>query len=381
MEEQGKKYFGFYKMKIAILTNNLDTKSGWGRYSLDLISEMQKNGIEVVVLCNRKNSDYANISQIEVLPNPTSFKKTYIGALFYMVKILRIRRLLLDCNMIHCFVEPYAFISYFLSKLMHIKYFLTIHGSFGVKPFANFLYGYVQLFCYKHAEKIICVSDYTRNRILRYTKLDNIVVIPNGVMEDAFCKDISFFKKENAIIGVGAIKKRKGFDVVLKAIPDIRKQIPNLKYCIVGSQNDKKYVSYLNTLIDELGIRDTVFFYENISDKKLKELYLRAKIFVLTPVSDKYNFEGFGLVYLEANACGLPVIGSYGNGGEEAIRDGYNGFLAKANSPENTAEQVIKLLGNSDLYKKMSQNAVDWSRGMLWDNIVKKYLEIYEYER
>jgi phosphatidylinositol alpha-1,6-mannosyltransferase len=180
---------------------------------------------------------------------------------------------------------------------------------------------------------------------------------------------------------VGALKKRKGFDVMIKALEIVVKTIPDAKYYIAGSQVDGNYTNYLKKLIGDLGLNNNIVLLGKVSDDELKEFYKKLKIFALTPLSDKFNFEGFGLVYLEANMYGLPVIGSYENGGEDAIKDGYNGFLAKANDPKDTAEKIIKLLNNQESYEKMSQNAKNWSQKMSWDNIIKKYLEIYEYKR
>jgi glycosyltransferase involved in cell wall biosynthesis len=369
-------------MKILIITNNLDVSSGWGRYSLSLIEQILENGIEVVVLCHKKNDKYSHIKQIEILPNPLSFKKTYLGAFFYAIKFVKHNKELRPFDKVHCFVEPYAFFAYIISRFLRVKYFITIHGSFGVKPFTNALYKFIQLFSYKNAERIICVSNYTKQRILKYRELQNITVIPNGVNKEAFCNIYILKKKENIIIGVGALKKRKGFDITIRAVKNIKEQIPDIQYYIIGSQKDIDYTLYLKELVNKLGLDKNIFFYECISDEKLKEFYKKAKVFVLTPVSNKYNFEGFGLVYLEANACGLPVVGSYDNGGEEAIRDGHNGFLAKANNPENIAEKIIKLLSYPELYEKMSRNAIDWSQDMLWGgSIVRKYLDVYGYKK
>ena len=74
-------------------------------------------------------------------------------------------------------------------------------------------------------------------------------------------------------------------------------------------------------------------FFNRLSDEALSDLYRRAKLFILTSINEDHHFEGFGLVFLEAAAAALPVIGTFGNGIEDAVKDCYNGFLVPQNNP------------------------------------------------
>jgi len=307
-----------------------------------------------------------------------SFKKNYFFALLYTLKIILNLKKEGKINLIHCFVEPYAFITYLVSKILGVRYFITIHGSYGVKTLRNIFYRFLQIISYRNAQKVICISNYTKRRVLKYKNLVNFIVILNGVDVSTLGNQVSnISKKENIIIGVGTLKKRKGFDITIEAMKIVIKIFPDVIYYIVGSQTDNNYVDYIKKLIEDLGLNNNIILQGKVSSDKLKELYKKSKIFVLTPLSDEFNFEGFGLVYLEANIYGLPVVGSYGNGGEDAIKNGFNGFLAKENNPEDIAEKIIELLNNQELYEKMSQNAVEWSQKMSWNDIIKKYLEVY----
>ena len=364
-------------MKTLIITNYLGEKSGWGSYSMSLVEQLTKNGIKVVVICNKKNEKYDDIVQVEILPNPLSFKRNYFLAPLYVFKIWTVLKKK-KIDFVHCLVEPYAFIAYLTSKIFRTRYFITIHGSYGVKTLRSIFYGFFQIIAYKNAHVVICVSNYTKRRVLEYKKLTNFAVIPNGV--DICSPKSKIFnnqQKEDIILGVGALKQRKGFDVMVKALGIVIRTIPNIKYCIVGSPEDYKYLIYIRKLIENLNLENNIVLFGKVSDNKLKEFYKKSKVFALTPLSSKFDFEGFGLVYLEANKYGLPVVGSYDNGGEEAIKDGYSGFLAKANNPEDTADKLIKILSSKELYEKLSQNAISWSQEMSWDNVFEKYLEVY----
>ncbi|AKM83790.1 TPA: hypothetical protein DCZ46_00420 [Candidatus Campbellbacteria bacterium] len=363
-------------MKALIITNSLGERSGWERYSLDMVNGLIQNGFDVLVICHKKNDSYKNIKQIELLPDPLRLRKNQFTALWDAIRFF-LKNDFGKPNLIHCFVEPYLFFTFILSLFFKVPYFLTIHGSYGVKGFDCIIYKTIQIFSYIKAKKIICISNYTKNRILEYGNFENIVIIPNGV-SDKISSFTTSVEKENSIIGIGVLKNRKGFHITLNALALVRENIPDIKYYIVGIQRDKKYFELLEKIVKEKRLEENVFFYGNADDSKKFELLNKSKIFVLNPVSNEFNFEGFGLVYLEANALGLPVIGSYGNGGEDAIKDGYNGFLVHNENPEESAEKIKILLEDDALYVKMSDNAREWVKDFSWDKISQKYISVYE---
>jgi len=89
------------------------------------------------------------------------------------------------------------------------------------------------------------------------------------------------------------------------------------------------------------------------------------------------GFEGFGLVFLEAAAAALPVIGTLGNGIEDAVKNNYNGILAPQNDIEKTAKAITDIIKNENLTKEMSLNSVAWAEDHDWGKVVLKYLKAY----
>lgn len=363
-------------MKVLIVTNNLGERSGWERYSLDLVNAFLGEGINVVVVCQKRNDEYKHIKQLEILPNPLSLRRNQILSWFYAFRFF-LKSGLTRPDIVHCFVEPYALFTFIVASFLRVKYFLTIHGSYGVKGFDSFFYKFFQIFSYRKAEKLICISHYTKAKILKYKKLDNVVVIPNGVRGDLF-SNIRTTRENNSIISVsGLLKNRKGQHITLEALSLLKNDISDFKYHIVGARKDTVYCDLLDKIIEKNKLKRNVIFHGNVPDEDRNILYESSKIFVLNPVSDEFNFEGFGLVYLEANAFGLPVIGSLGNGGEDAIKDGYNGFLVHNENKEEIAQKIKLLLEDNILYNKMSANAKHWVKEFSWDKISKRYLDIY----
>ena len=214
-----------------------------------------------------------------------------------------------------------------------------------------------------------------------FKKIDfrNTLVINNGVDYNKWQIDKKQIPlKEKIILGVGALKPRKGYHISIPAIAKIRGKYSDFKYYIIGDQSDKNYFKQLKNLVKKNSLKEKVIFLEKISDEDLVNLYHRADLFLLTPVNINSNFEGFGLVYLEANACGKPVIGTYDCGAEEAIIDGFNGLLVPQNDIKKTSQAILNILDNSRLAEELSQNGLKQAQKMDWSNIVGQYIQIYE---
>ena len=116
---------------------------------------------------------------------------------------------------------------------------------------------------------------------------------------------------------------RKGQDMVIRALPKLLKRYPDLVYLIVG---DGRYRQTLETLVGQAGVGDTVVLTGEVRDVPLQQIYALCDLFVMPSREqlDQCDVEGFGMVYLEANACGKAVIGGRSGGIADAIIDGQN---------------------------------------------------------
>lgn len=217
------------------------------------------------------------------------------------------------------------------------------------------------------AAKVLSVSNFTRQRLASFHQVipNRIVIVPNVLdfsflsiyFEDKGAKRLP--KEQHIVLTVGrlaASERYKGHDIVLKALPKVVKEVPNVLYVIVGDGDDRPR---LENLARSLGIMDYVRFVGKVSDEELWDYYRACDVFVMPSrtVLDPENpkGEGFGIVFLEAMAFGKPVIGPNYGAPTEFIRPMENGLLVDPYSPWDVARAIIYLLKRPGEAKRMGQ--------------------------
>jgi len=171
---------------------------------------------------------------------------------------------------------------------------------------------------------------------------------------------------------VGRIIERKGHDLVLRALPKIIGHFPNVLYCVVGIG---PYEKELREEMDRLHLTDRVRLMGKVPDEELVFLYNACGIFVMPSreIQKDGHIEGFGIVYLEANACGKPVIGGNSGGVVEAVREDETGLLVDPASPDDLAEKVILLFSNPEKAGEMGRKGREWVRSSFdWNEYARK---------
>lgn len=337
------------KLKIVFLTKNLNLNNGWGGYSFYLIKALKRQGLEVVVIDSSKKYSQA-------------------------------KKMIKDCDVVHSLIEPMVFLGSLVSG--HRPFFVTAHGTYAVEPLDKFCLSGLKLrYAYKKATAVICVSHFTESEIKKRILDAKTVVINNGVNFEKFQKEKiakpNLLENHSPIIlGVGALKSRKGYHLTIPAVACLKKQYPNFLYIISGDQSDARYFDKLKFLVQEHGLQNNVKFII-ASDDELVYLYRHSDIFLLTPLNIDHHFEGFGLVYLEAAAAGLPSIGSSDCGAEDAIKNNQTGFLVPQDNVEATSNAIMELLGNRELLVKMGENAKSFAAEMTWDKVAKEIILLY----
>jgi glycosyltransferase involved in cell wall biosynthesis len=200
---------------------------------------------------------------------------------------------------------------------------------------------------YRSAQAVICVSDKVRRQVTQDMKA-RTVVIYNGVDVDLF-SPATVSSASLTILSVGNLIPTKGHALLLRAFASIAGLFPSCRLEIIGQGGER---GRLVSLARELRIIERVTFRNRQSRETIAEAMRNCAIFALPS-----SYEGLGCVYLEAMASGKPAIGCRGQGIDEIIEDGKNGFLISPGSESELAEYMRVLLLNEDFRRRIGAAA------------------------
>ena len=177
---------------------------------------------------------------------------------------------------------------------------------------------------------------------------------PKVARDDLRQKLLGARHRDRVILTLGNLVSRKGQDMVIRALPALCRRVPDLVYMIAG---DGPYRGELEKLALELGVRDRVVFVGRVPDEDLPDLYALCEVFVMVSREriEENDVEGFGIVLLEANACGKPVIGGRSGGVPDALADGVTGLLVDPLNPEEITEALARLLTDHNLATRLGE--------------------------
>ena len=168
---------------------------------------------------------------------------------------------------------------------------------------------------------------------------------------------------------VGGNVQRKGLPAILKTMPELLKEIPGLTLQVIGNNQN---LGKMKKLVHQLGIGESVEFLGWIYPEKIKNYYRKACVFVMPSL-----MEGFGLVFLEAMAQGLPVIGGNVGGTLELIKDEENGYLVNPGDVSTLGEKIRELLINLELRRRIIENGYSTVRKYPAQKMVDNTIDLY----
>jgi phosphatidylinositol alpha-1,6-mannosyltransferase len=288
--------------------------------------------------------------------------------------------LLRDCDIIHSTVEPYAPLARLVAGRRPCC--ITAHGSFVRSlPQRRWPGGWLYRQSLRHSH-LVCVSNYTANVAQQVLPGVRTSVIANGIDAAVFnaAPSQKIATQGPTILSVGEVKARKGTLELLQAIAVVRQSIPDVQCVIIGNVDKASdYVAQVRQEISALGLEGQVHLLDQVGDSTLANWYAAADLFVVPAINVGAKFEGFGLVFLEASAAGLPVVGTSGSGVEDAIDDGVTGLLV----PQSTVtadlpNAIITLLTDRARAERMGAAGREWAKNHGWDVAVSKLLTLYE---
>jgi D-inositol-3-phosphate glycosyltransferase len=229
-------------------------------------------------------------------------------------------------------------------------------------------------------DRVICASEGEKEMLgsLYSVPASRVTVVPCGVDTDVFRpldragvrRELGFSPKERIVLFVGRIEPLKGIDVLLRAVSNLDQRFRVL--VIGGDGKDVARKSELAALAAELRIADKVTFLEAVPHGELPLYYNAADICVVPSY-----YESFGLVAVEAMACGLPVIASRVGGLKDTVRDGQTGYLVPWLCPEPFAERLELLLNNDTLRRSLGLEARISAERYHWSEVAARVEDVY----
>jgi phosphatidyl-myo-inositol dimannoside synthase len=270
-----------------------------------------------------------------------------------------------------------------------IPYFVAAHGTEVFQDFTTVrnsvrtvLVRRLKRQVFHDAEKVFPVSQYTRKAVLEEAGgNDNAVItVNNGVNSMIFKKtavDSNVEARyrprgERILLTVTRLYPYKGVDRMLESLPAISRAVPSIKYLVVGEGPDRER---LEDLTARLGLQTQVSFLGRLALSEIVELYNVADLFVMLSREEPPDVEGFGLVFLEAAACGLPSVGGRSGGIPDAIDEGKSGWLVDPCNTEEIAATIIDLLKSPERLERASEFCLSTAPQKNWERAADRIWE------
>lgn len=351
-------------MKILFISNGIEKKDGWSKYTKTLTDELTKHGHEVV--------------HSKDLGDPLPYFYNPLVA-FLKARTLKKQIKAFDPDIIHITAEPYSAMLPRLGKTIAKKTVLTVHGSYGVRMFEG---RNARRSCWvmRNISKVITVSEYSKKRlteeISRHCKhVPEIRVVKNGTIlpEEIAHTD----NQTKQVICVGGVKPRKGILESLKAFAlYVKHYDKDVHLSIIGAldKNDS-YVEKVQNFIYGQSLSDFVTLTGSIDDPELKRHYQRADLYLMPSKTSVNTFEGFGLVYIEAAGHGIPCIGSNESGAAEAIDEGVSGLMFNPEDTEGIAKGMDAILNEGAIKR---EDCRTWAQKHTAQKMTNETLNIYD---
>jgi phosphatidylinositol alpha-1,6-mannosyltransferase len=224
----------------------------------------------------------------------------------------------------------------------------------------------------RHASLNIAASRYTADRAcaLPGVTRERVLVMPGSVDLERFSppRDRTALRQHLrwegrvVLLTIARLVPRKGIDQAIRALAGLQQvgQLPpNWLYVIGGCGGQ---AGELQRLSEELGLAEWVRFIGFVPEEELPSYYGAADVFLQPNRDIKGNTEGFGIVFLEANACGTPVIGGIAGGTGDAIQDEVSGFRVDGNDVADISRAIARLVQNPDLRSRIGRSGLEWVR-------------------
>ncbi|WP_452226404.1 glycosyltransferase family 4 protein [Lacinutrix cladophorae] len=361
------------KKHILIVTSEFPPQPGGiGNHALHLASCLSKENYRVQVIADQRSLT----GEDEMLFDTTlpftvvRIKRSRYRYKMYMQRIIATNKSFKNASHVIATGKFSLWNVAFISLFKKRKTLAVIHGS-EVNFKSSILKKSIDA-SLKKFDKIIAVSKYTKG-LISYLHKD-VVVIPNGIqLENWNAENLPeiVLQGNPVLTTVGRVSTRKGQLQVIKQLPILLKKYPTLHYHCVGIPSE---ASDFKEKAKALEVEKHITFHGSVSDTILKQVLLKTDVFVMLSTESKTgDVEGFGIAILEANALGIPAIGSVNCGIEDAIKPNVSGILIDGSNAEQFLQAIATILNSKASF---STEAREWAIQHDWSNVIQQYIAL-----
>jgi phosphatidylinositol alpha-1,6-mannosyltransferase len=323
---------------LAVVTDGYGARGGIARYNQDLFDSLAGDGVQVVILPRADGTGRFDLPQ-GVRQAPAAF-----GRVRYVVSAFAAAWHGRPFDAVFCGHLYMAVLAWLLARLLGSRLWLQAHGTDAFESPGRLTRRVVEA-----ADLVTVVSRATRDAVLKWADLspERVRVLPDMVRDTFVPGPPKAALRERLGLGPGPLlltvgrlaadERYKGHESVFAVLAALRAKFPTLTYVVAGEGDDRARLEA--RAIELSGDRTAVRFVGFVADEALPDLYRSADLYVMPSTR-----EGFGIVYLEAAACGLRVVGGIGGGSADAIPDERIGALVDPSEPAALRETIERML-------------------------------------
>jgi phosphatidyl-myo-inositol dimannoside synthase len=258
----------------------------------------------------------------------------------------------------------------FFAPLRPQRIVLTFHGSEILRFHRRLPTRWFTRRLIRHASRISVLTNYTHQLLCaRFPEAASKTFLTPGALRSGFSTEpftpVRASRDRVVILTVGRLHPRKGQLFIIEALQALSPaQRARVEYWLVGGGSKENYEPRLREAASRSDL--VVRFLGNVSDEELDRVYGQADIFAMTSVHHQYSVEGFGLVYLEAAAHGLPVVAHAVGGVPEAVVDGVTGLLVPPADQQALTAAFARLIDDPPLRQQLGAAGRAWTRRTSW---------------
>ena len=363
-------------MRILLLSEIFPPKiGGSGRWLWELHRRLRGHEIHVIADVVPGAAEFDATAGVPIHRMPLHFRDWGLfdprGGLQYIRRFAPLNRLVarIQPDVIHCGrCLPEGLLALLVKARQRVPFTCFAHGEELTLADKSLELRWLTRRVASAARSIVANTHHTKQIVIKTSEAaaEKVAVLHPGVDTDRFTpvppdpvvRERLGWTGRQVVLTVGALQKRKGQDMLIRALPAIRARCPDVLYAIVGEGWEREY---LDSLVAEHDVADFVQFRPTPGDEELIACYQQCDLFALPNRQVGWDFEGFGIVLLEAQACGKPVVAGRSGGTSETMKPSCTGELVPCETPEPLADAVVRLLDAPDVRSRMGACAREWA--------------------